>query len=150
MAEILCALVVISIGLLALTPAIQGSATLINQTNVKTKAVFLAEQRLEQVKNRVWWVGPPAQDTLGVSADANTAPTTFPDEAYGSITGYPNHRRTVRITDCSVAPGCGNPAIQSANLRQVTISVFFTPFVPEGTNAPSEDSTQVTTLIARR
>ncbi len=151
MAEVLCALVVISIGLLALAPAIQGSATLINRANVKTKAVFLAQQRLEQVKNRVWLVGPPAQDTLGVSADATTAPRTFPDEAYGLITGYPNHRRTVRIIDCGVAPGCGSPAIQSATLRQLTVSVFFRPFTPEGgISSATEESTQVTTLIARR
>lgn len=151
MAEVLCALVVISIGLLALAPAIQGSATLINRANVKTKAVFLSQQRLEQVKNRIWLVGPPTQDTLGVSADATTAPPTFPDEAYGSIAGYPNDRRTVRITDCGVAPGCGNPAIQSVTLRQVTVTVFYRPFVPEGaTGAPAEESTQVTTLIARR
>lgn len=151
MAELLIALILTTIGLLGLAQVIQGSATLINQSNVKTKAVFLAQQRVEQVKNRVWWVGPPAQDTLGVSPNATTAPSSFPDEAYGSITGYSNHRRTVRIIDCGVAPGCGNPAIQSASLRQVTVSVFFRPFVPEGTtSAPSEESTQVTTLIARR
>ena len=151
MVEILVALLLITIGLVGLAQVIQGSATLINQSNVKTKAVFLAQQRLEEVKNRVWWVGPPAQDTLGVSPDATTAPLSFPDEAYGSITGYPNHRRTVRIIDCSAAPGCGNPAIQSATLRQVTVSVFYKPFVPEGTaSAPAEQSVQVSTLIARR
>ena len=149
--EILCALVLINIGLLALAQAVAGSATLINQSNVKTKAVFLAQQRFEEVKNRVWWVGPTAQDTLGVSADAATAPATFPDEAYGSITGYPNHRRTMRIIDCGVAPGCGTPAIQSATLRQVTVSVFYRPFTPEGgSSAATEELNQVTTLIARR
>lgn len=151
MAEVLCALVLVSIGLLALAPAIQGSATFINQSSIKTKAVFLGQQRLEEVKNRVWWVGPPAQDTLGVSADAATAPPTFPDEDYGSITGYPNHRRTVRIIDCGVAPGCGNPAIQSATLRQVTVSVLYRPFTSQGgISTTTEESMRATTLIARR
>lgn len=151
MAELLVALFLITIALTGLAQAIQGSATLLNQSNVRTKAVFLAQQRLEEVKNRVWWVGPPAQDTLGVSADATTAPSTFPDQAYGSITGYPNHRRTVRIIDCSVAPGCGSPAVQSAALRQVTVSVFFTAFVAAGaTSAASEESSNITTLISRR
>lgn len=156
MAEVLSALVIISIGLLALAPAIQGSATLINRANVKTKAVFLAQQSLEQVKNGVWLIGPPAQDSLGVSANATTAPaaggtTTFPDEGYGSITGYPNHRRTVRIIDCGVAPGCTSFGVQNASLRQVTVTVFHRPFTPEGgISSTTEESTQVTTLIARR
>ncbi|MBI4609154.1 MAG: hypothetical protein HY726_09105 [Candidatus Rokubacteria bacterium] len=151
LAEILIALTLIVIGLLALAQAMQALAWNINQSSVKTKAVFLAQQRLEQVKNRVWWIGPPLQDTLGVSLDPASAPATFPDETYGNIPGYPNHRRAVRIIDCGAAPGCGSPPIESPALRLVTVSVSFRPFAVEGgVNATGEESLQVTTLVARR
>ncbi len=140
----------------------------IKQSKLKTTAAFLAQQRLEQVKNTKWTTSPAA-DCLGISSPATAAPTTaswtgcpppapaslpaatFSDEAYSTIAGYSAYRRTVRVTDCSALPGCGTPAVVSANLRQVTVSVFFNPMTGSGSfNLTAEDGALVTTLIAKQ
>lgn len=173
-AEVIVAVGIIMIGLVALMAVAPLTTSQVGQSKLKTTAVFLAQQRLERVKNSPWLA--PATDCLGVSA-GDTAPVTaswvncsgaapaglvtFPDEGYNSITfvnsggavvaTYPQYRRAVRITDCSVAPGCGIPLDPSlASLRQVTVTVFFRPMTGVGMVGAAEDIVQLTTLLALR
>jgi len=161
--EILIAVAIIGIGLVALSAAIPLAAYGIQEGNQLSTATFLANQRMEQVRNALWQAAapappPPAVDKLGVSASSTTAPvgdggvTTFPDEDPVAAP-YTNYSRTVRITNCNVAPGCGfDPfRIVSTDLRQVTVTVSYRPMTGFGL-APTTTtkSVVVTMYITKR
>jgi prepilin-type N-terminal cleavage/methylation domain-containing protein len=151
--EILIAVAVIGVGLMALSSAIPIAAYGIQEGNQFSTATFLANQRLEQVRNAQWHAAP-AVDTLGLSASDAAAPVgdggliTFPDEnpLDAPFDGY---TRTVRITDCGVAPGCSG--VTDAGLRQVTVTVSYRPMTGVGmAPATRAKSAIVTMYIARR
>ena len=153
LAEILVAIVVIGIGLAALAATIPLSSYGIQEGNQLSTATFLANARLEQVKNVTWSEAPTptGTDNLGVSASASAAPqsggiTTFPDE--NPVTApYTQYTRTVRIDSCAgVSSGCG---VVDANLRQVTVSVTYRPLTGVG-QSPTTKTAIVTMLVARR
>jgi prepilin-type N-terminal cleavage/methylation domain-containing protein len=178
LAEVLIAVAIISIGLVGLASVIPLAAFGIQQGNQFTTATFLAEQRLEQARNSPWngalfpsplpvgWTAPV--DCLGTST-GNAAPSTttcnvspcvngvsctaLPDESSGAIAGFPGYSRTVRITDCSVAPGCGTAPniVLSADARLVTVAVTFLPITAVG-DAPAGQTYTVSVdlLVARR
>lgn len=169
--EVLIAMSVILIGLIALAGLVPLSLGHIGQANFRTTAVFLAQQRLEQVKNGVWTCFPNYSDSVGRSNPTTSAPTvttatcaspaplnitgntgtvTFADEGYGTIAGHPLYRREVRIEDCGVAPGCSGGVLDSG-IRQVTVSVFFRPQTGVGTlNNTTEEAAKMTTFVALR
>src|SRR6266852_7172370 len=102
LAEILVACVIIAIGLVGLLSAVPTASYGIQEGRQLSTAAFLANQRLEQVRN-AQWTQCPAADTLGVSASAAVAPAagaliTFPDES-PMAAPYGDYTRTVRITD---------------------------------------------------
>jgi prepilin-type N-terminal cleavage/methylation domain-containing protein len=148
-AELLAASVVIGIALLALLQTIPISAYGIQEGSQQSTAVFLANERMEQLKNARWTTVPPA-DTLGVSASATVAPvnaaavTTFPDEN-PMAAPYAGYRRQVRISDCNVAPGCGG--LQKPDMRQVTVTVSYAPMTGVGGPATGATKSAVVTLI---
>jgi type II secretory pathway pseudopilin PulG len=156
LAEILVASVIIAIGLVGLLSAVPVASYGIHEGRNLSTATFLANQRLEQVRNAVWTLSP-ANDCLGTSASSAVAPTSaacngagvtaFPDEA-PMAAPYGDYTRTVRITDCSVA-GCGT--IVSADLRQATVTVSYTPMTGAGgVSTGSTKSAIVTMLVAKR
>jgi prepilin-type N-terminal cleavage/methylation domain-containing protein len=155
--EILIAVAVIGIGLMALSSAIPIAAYGIQEGNQLSTATFLANQRLEQVRNAEWKAAQPpvaAVDTLGVSASDATAPvgdgggTTFSDETPMEAP-FKGYTRTVRIADCGVAPGCSG--IVDAGLRQVTVTVGYQPMTGVGlAPATTIKSVIVTMYIAKR
>lgn len=160
-AEIMIALGVITVGLLALIAAMPLSTSLIGESNLKTSATFLGQQRLERIKNARWTTVPPVPDDLGgAGSNGAAAVGQWPDEDYNTIvitTGgtnasYPGFRRQVRITDCSIATcsGIATGTVSVGNLRQVTVTVFFRPLSGVGTASVNEESVQLVTLIARR
>src|SRR5512145_2012531 len=73
--EVLIALSVILIGMVALAALVPLSFSHIGQANFRTTAVFLAQQRLEQVKNGTWDCFPSYTDSLGLSNPDTSAPT---------------------------------------------------------------------------
>jgi type II secretory pathway pseudopilin PulG len=158
--EVIIALGVITVGLLALIAAMPLSTSVIAESNLKTTAAFLAQQGLEQIKNANWSATPP--DTLGGAGSNGTAavsvagfPDRWPDKAYGTIASYPGFRREVRIADCSVI-SCSGIAVGTVSIdtmRQVTVTVFFRPFRPMAGTAmvqEAEESVQFVTLIVKR
>ncbi len=142
--EVLLAVAIIAIALVALSAMIPVSLFGIQQGKQVSTATFLADQRLEQAKNAQWSATPSA-DALGLSPNVSSPPqasgvVTFADE--NPIAGYSGYRRTIRITDVS-PPGSAD------TLRQITVSVFYTPLTAAGV-ATAEQSAQVTMLIAKR
>jgi len=147
-AELLAASVVIGIALLALLRTIPISAYGIQEGSQQSTAVFLANERMEQVKNAQWWAAP-SPDTLGLSASATVAPvsagvTTFPDEN-PMAAPYAGYTRQVRISDCNVAPGCGG--VQKPDMRQATVTVSYAPMTGVGGPAAGATKSVVVTLI---
>lgn len=152
LAEILIAIAIIGVGLAALASAIPLANYGIQEGNQLSTATFLANQRLEQVRNAQWTATPPVgtpSDSLGVSSSTTSPPqvggvTTFPDENPVAAP-YTQYTRQVRITDC--AAGC--QGVTSADLRQVTVTVSYRPLTGVG-QAPANKSAVVTMLIAKR
>ena len=158
LAEIIIAVAIIGVGLIALSSAIPISAYGIQEGNQLSTATFLANQRMEQARNARWVATDRATglpvDKLGVSASGTAAPvgdagvTTFPDESPVAAP-YTGYTRTVRISDCSVAPGCSG--IASASLRQVTVTVSYRPMTGIGVGAAgSTKSATLTMYMTKR
>jgi type II secretory pathway pseudopilin PulG len=147
--EILAAVVVIMVALVALASAIPISAYGIQEGSQLTTATFLANQRMEQVKLAPWTATPVA-DEIGVSASATAAPqkgggiTTFPDESPVAAP-YTQFTRTVRVTDCGLGAGCGG--LVHAGLRQVTVSVSYRPLTGRGQAAAGSTKSAIVTLV---
>lgn len=160
-AEVIVAIGIIMIGLVSLMAVAPLATSQVGESKLKTTAVFLAQQRLERVKNAQWTSAPLVDSLGGAGSNGGAAVAQWPDEGYNTITfvnnanavvaSYPQHRRVVRITSCDVAPGCGIPVDPNlATLRQVTVTVFFRPMTGVGMVGAAEDSVQLTTLIAQR
>jgi len=153
LAEVIIATAIIGIGLVALSSAIPLAGYGIHEGGHLSTATFLANERLEQVRNARWEVGPPTLDNLGVSASATVAPvsggvTTFPDENPVAAP-YTEYSSTVRVASCGAGAGCNG--IVSPDMRQVTVTATYRPMTgvgvaPVGTTKPAT----VTMYIAKR
>ena len=150
--EILAAVVVIMVALVALASAIPLSAYGIQEGSQLTTATFLANQRLEQVKLKAW-TALPAADAVGLSASATAAPqkaggiTTFPDESPVAAP-YTQFTRTVRIIDCGTGAGCGG--VVHAGQRQVTVTVSYRPLTGQGQAAAGTTKSAIVTLVVAK
>lgn len=172
LAEVLVALPIITIGLLALLSAIPLSTYATQEGRQTSTATFLANQRLEQVRNAQWsatcqvdaatgLVIPGAAvvtDKVGVSASSTAAPqdpspaVTFADET-PLAAPYTGYSRQVRITNSvAPAPTCDAAGVMGGTgIRQVTVTVSYTPLSATGTNAISGTRTvSITMQIAQR
>ena len=97
--EVLIAAVIVTVGLTAIASGFQYALSGVEVGKKQSTAVFLAEQKLEQIK-----------------ADAMTnfaSMGPYNAEDYGSLTGYPSHRRTVTVTAAT------------ASTKVVSVSVFY-------------------------
>ena len=168
--EVIATMAVISIALVALASVIPVGMFAVHEGNQLSTATFLADQRLEQVRNAVWSVTPvppsiTGNDCVGLSLLATVPPTVpvgftctqggapiiagtilFPDETAAQIAGFTGYSRTVRVTDCGVAPGC--TGITNAAMRSVTVTVTYTPMTGRGMS-PTTKAAVVTTIVAR-
>jgi type II secretory pathway pseudopilin PulG len=150
LAEILIACVIIAIGLVGLLSAVPTASYGIQEGRQLSTAAFLANQRLEQVRNAQWVQcpapGAPA-DTLGVSAGsapASGGTTTFPDES-PIAAPYGDYTRTVRIAEPVAGDACGGANL---GLRQVTVTVSYRGSTATGLGATK--SAIVTMFMAQR
>jgi hypothetical protein len=148
LAEVLVASTVVGMGLTGLLSAVPLAGYGIHEGQSLSTATFLANQRLEEVRNAQWTLSPAA-DSLGVSPSATAAPVTalgatFPDEA-PMAAPYAGYTRTVRVTDCGVGPGCGG--IVNSGMRQVVVSVSYTPITGTGQAAAGTTKAAIVSLI---
>jgi prepilin-type N-terminal cleavage/methylation domain-containing protein len=147
LAEIIVALAIIGIGLVALAAAIPLAGYGIQEGSQLSTATFLANQRLEQVRNATW-SATPVVDNLGVSASTAVPPqrgatVTFPDEN-PLAAPYAGYNRTVRVQDCSLGAGCSG--IVNATMRQVTVTVTYTPITGVGQAASGTTKSAIVTM----
>jgi Tfp pilus assembly protein PilV len=130
LAEVLMATAMLVVGVAVVLSALMYGVAGVEGSRGTSTAVFLAEQKLEQVRAFV-------VSTDAAQGFANLTSSSFPAES--SITGYPNFRRTVTIT----ANAGGN-----ADLQLITVTVFYKPIKSTGLSA--ETSMTVNSLVARR
>jgi prepilin-type N-terminal cleavage/methylation domain-containing protein len=174
LAEILVAAVIIAVGIVGLATVMPLAGYGIQQGNQLSTATFLAQQRLELVRNATWtgalypsplpagWTAPvdcvgtssgsaaPTTTTCNVSPCTNGATcTTFADESSSAIPGFAGYSRTVRVTDCGVGAGCGaSPnAVVSFLARMAVVTVTFTPSTGVGAAASGQVYTVSLDLI---
>lgn len=162
--EILVAAAIIGVGLVGLAVVVPVASYGVQEGNQLSTATFLAEQRLEEVRNAPW-ASSPANDCLGTSPNngaptsstcTRTAPTsctsgtsctTYADES--TVSGFTGYSRTVRTTDCSTGSGC--MGITDAGMRLVTVSASYHPLSGAGgTAADAKKSATIELLIAKR
>ena len=109
LAEVLVAAAVLTVGTLAALSALAVGFNGVDAAHRSTVALFLAEERLEQV--RAFALGaPPAQGWLRLTAER------FPAEAYGTIAGHPGYRR---VTEVAIEPD------NLRDVRRVSVTVFY-------------------------
>jgi type II secretory pathway pseudopilin PulG len=152
-AEVLIAAAVLALGLAALMSVVPVASYGVQDGSQTSTATFLAQQRLEQIRNATW---DAASDCVGLSPNATSPPApspagtcgaalvTYADEA--TVSGFAQYGRTVRITDCGVTP-CG--AVTSSAMRLVTVTITYRPLSAAG---GSNANTTVTLewLVAQR
>ncbi len=167
LAEVLVALVIISIGLVGLASVMPISSYGIQEGNQMSTATFLAEQRLEQLKAAQWTTNGTPVDCLGSSGNntsncsfsggnppsnfSNCGGANFNDETPSSNplpTPYTNYTRQARIQPCDAAgSGCG---VSDASIRLVTVRVSYTPLQGIGGVATAQKFVDLSMLIAQR
>lgn len=170
LAEILIAVAILGLGLVGLMVVVPIASYGVQEGNQLSTATFLAEQRLEQVRNAPW-TASPGNDCIG-TATGNAAPVvpaggscangtvilavgdiTFADEAnvvWGNNTstaaGPGGYGRQVRITECSPTACAG---LTSATMRRVNVSVSYRPLTSSGV-APSMKTISVEWLVSQK
>jgi hypothetical protein len=112
--EILIACAIIGVGLVAVSAGFGIGLEGIEAGRQQSTAVFLAEQRIEQVKEMAI-----KQTNLGAVNHTNLPAA----EAYGTISGAARYRRATRI--CPGDAGC--PGLGGAPGVLVTVDVFYRP-----------------------
>jgi Tfp pilus assembly protein PilV len=130
--ETLAAVTVLVIGLIGLLASMTAGVTDVDAARRSTTALFLAEQRLEQIK-------ACALSKAAGQGYANVTTATFPAEAYSAIAQYPGFRRSVTVVD--------NPG-GVANTKQVEVWVFYRTATTQGLGG--ETAVAVSTLVAAR
>src|SRR5205823_12069136 len=108
--EILIAVFIITIGLVAVATGMMLATAGVAAGQQQTTAAFLVEQQLEDIKAF-------ALSTNSLQGWTNVTSANFPAEAYNSIVNYPTYRRTTTITT----------PVGSTTTKQVTVSVFWFP-----------------------
>lgn len=132
LAEVLSALAVLSIGLVALISLLPLAGFGVHEGAHRSGATFLATQRLEQIRLAV---GSGAS-VIAFADEASLAP---PHGAFG---------RAVRVRDCELAPGCSG--ITTPGIRQVTITVTYPAAAGQGAASAHRGAVTVSTYIGPR
>ena len=130
--EVIVAAAVIGLGLLGLVAGVLQGVGGLEAGHQQTTAVFLAEQRMEELK------------AGALNRFSSVTTERYPAEGYGGVSSdgqaIPGYRRTVAITD---APS----GLAAAKL--VEIDVFYRPVVGFGVLA-SERSVRLSALLTDR
>lgn len=166
--EVLLAALIITIAFVTLLSVIPYSSAAVQSGNQMSTATFLADQKVEEAKH-LPWNSVPGNDCLGLSANANAAPTVpagktctlggvtinaggalpwAADQGSTAIANFNGYSRNVRVTDCGAGAGCGG--IVDAGMRQVTVSVTFSPGMSTSSTAATSKTVTVGMLISQR
>ena len=132
LAEVLLALTVLSIGLVALISLLPLAGFGVHEGAHRSGAAFLATQRLEQIRLAVG----SGESVIAFADEASLSP---PHGAFG---------RAVRVRDCEVAPGCSG--VTTPGLRQVTVTVTYPAATGHGVASAHRGAVTVSTYIGSR
>jgi len=125
LAEVLVAISITVVGLMAMAVGLQQATALLEAGRQQTMALFLAQERLEQVK------------AAALSNFDGVASSSFPAE--DPVGGYPAYRRTVAI-----APTAG-----VADAVRVQVTVAYRP-IAAASGAQRERTVTLATVMSRR
>jgi len=139
LAEVLPALALLSVGLVAMISLLPPAGSGIHEGEHRSRATFLASERLEQIRHAV---GRSEPDTDPLRDPA----ASFPDEP-GLPAPHGAFSRAVRILDCGLSEGCSG--VRSHGVRQVSVTVGY-PGASAGVAAPHRGAVVVTTYIGPR
>ena len=133
LAEVLMAVAVIGLGLLAVMMGFNYATTGTEAGRQQTTALFLAEQRVEAVRSIAvnvaaanYWVDPQ------IAEGATT-------EAYGTIPNAAKYRRVTTITN----------SLPPINWKRIQVDVFYRPVTERGT-LTQERQVTVVAIVSRR
>lgn len=132
LAEVLFAVAVIAIGLVAIAMGFAIATTGVETGRQQTTAVLLAEQRMEQMRGRL----------VAGFADPAAAPGTS-DEAYDTIPNGASYRRQTVVADLDT------DADGAADMKRVTVDVFYRPITGRGM-LQSERQVRLVDIVSRR
>jgi prepilin-type N-terminal cleavage/methylation domain-containing protein len=153
LAEILVATAIISIGLVGLAVVIPVASYGVQEGNQMSTATFLAEQRVEQIRNSTWntqangdciGLGAPPAPSGGNTCAGSTA-VTFANET--TVTGFTDYSRATTITDCGVGAGCAG--VVNSGMRLVRVSVTYRPLTGAGVS-PTTKTVNVDWLVSQK
>jgi hypothetical protein len=113
--EVLAALALLSIGLVSMISLLPLAASGVHQGAHRSGAIFLASERLEQVKHAV------GQAEHGHDALSEAA-VRFPDEP-ALRTPHEAFSRIVRVRDCGATAGCAG--VNAPGVRQISVTVTY-------------------------
>ena len=130
--EVLAALTVLSIGLVALISLLPLAGFGVHEGAHRSGAAFLATQRLEQIRLT-------AGSGANLISDAEEAALAPPHAAF---------RRAVRVRACELAPGCSG--IAAPGLRQVTVTVTYPAPAGQGAASTHRGAVTLSTYIGPR
>ena len=121
--ELMVALLLLGVALMGLAAAFAPGRMAIQSGDQSTTAVFLARKVLEEMRNRAY----------DLDTDELVNGTTFPAATgYGSITNYPNFRRTITFADDSPEVGTKTVTVaviyrnSAGDEQPVTLTMIFT------------------------
>ena len=165
--EVVVATAIVSIGLIALGMTIPLSSYGVHEGHALSAATFLADQKIEEIRNATWsspgidclgtgTSGPPTSTTCTRSrptaCTAGSSCTTYPDEP--EIAGHPTYTRLVRIWDCGAATAeaaAGCAGVAHPDLRLVRVTVSYAPVAAAPAIAhPAAKTATVETIVAKR
>jgi Tfp pilus assembly protein PilV len=122
----------LAVGLVGLLAAMGHGTTSVDSARRGTTALFLAEQKMEEVK------------AVALADWSNLTAARFPTEGYNTIgynpntiDKYPDYRRTVTVTN--------NPTGLLPNTKQIEVRVFYRPV-----GGGAETSVAASTLVVQR
>ena len=138
LAEVLVATFIIVVGLTAVATGFQFAAAGIATGRSETVAVFLAEQRLEQLKaialvnfNGPWPSGPSlAAGTSTEFCQTSDIGTTGTNCQGGAISGTTSYTRTTVITDSPGGSGC--TGVAPLICKRIRVTVGYRPLTSGG------------------
>ncbi len=129
--EVVVAMLLLSIALLGLAVGFPSSLGAVYMGDRVSTAINLAQQTLEQMRNRRY------TDTIDDITTAN-----FPEQDYGTIQNFSTFRRTVQIQNGLPQAVC-TPPPGTPCTKTVTVTVFYRD------TAGQEQSVPLTTIFIR-
>ena len=139
--EVLVATFIILVGLVAVATGFQFATAGVATGRGETVALFLAEQRVEQLKGVAmtnftgpWTAGPSlAAGATTEFCQATNIGTTTTNCQGAPITGVTSYQRDTTITDSGNGTTCGNaPAAPPVLCKRIQVRVTYRPVTSRG------------------